>query len=74
MTLIGFVEPFVGLATDCPEEWIVEEGTGGGPIDGRLFRAPMAEGFMVAEDMSEGVIFPADVVEPRCFVGDLVGD
>lgn len=74
MTLIGFVEPFVGLVIDCLEERIFEEGAGGGPIDGRVFRAPTAEGFMVAEDMSEGVIFPADVVEPRCFVGDLVGD
>lgn len=74
MTLVGLAEPFTGLVIDCLEERTFEAGAEGGPIDGRVVRAPMTVECWTEEDVVGGVVFPEDVVESRCFVGDLIGD
>lgn len=74
VTLVGPANPLTGPAIDCLDERIVEAGADGGPIEGRAARRPVAESFCIVVEMLWGVEFPDDVVEPRCLVGDFVGD
>lgn len=72
--LVGLANPFMGPVVDCLDKRGLEACADGGPIEGRYTRGPVAEAFCTVEETLGGVELPDDVVEPRCLIGDFVGD
>lgn len=73
--LVGLAEPFMAPATDCLGGRTFAVRVEGGPMEGRAARRPDNEGFRAVEEVVLcGVELPDDVVEARCFAGDLFGD
>ena len=73
--LFGLAEPFMAPVIDCLGGRTLVERAVGGAIEGRDARSPDMDDFWTVDGvLLGGVEFPDDVVEPGCFVGDLVGD